>query len=80
MVAHYGCFEDVSAVIDACPSCSVSCAGCLSFEVDLLCSSQSVPLDQSYCLFIVPVNPAISIIKKKLQQDTQLQTRTSISL
>ena len=36
MTAHYGCFEDVSVVIDACPLCSVSHAVCLSFEVDHL--------------------------------------------
>ena len=36
MIAHYGCFEDVSVVIDACLLCNVSCAACLSFEVDHL--------------------------------------------
>ena len=42
MIAHYGCFEDESVVIDACPPCSVVYAACLSFEVDHLFSGQSV--------------------------------------
>ena len=46
MIAHYGCFEDVSAVIDIYPLCSVLHAACLSFEVDHLFSGQSVLLDQ----------------------------------
>ena len=46
MIAHYGCFENVSAVIDACPLCSVMCATCSSFEVDCLFSGQSVLWDQ----------------------------------
>ena len=46
MIAHYGCFEDVSAVIDVCPICSVSC---LSFEVDHLFSGQSVLWNQRDC-------------------------------
>ena len=33
IIAHYGCFEIVSTVADACPLCGVSCAACLSFEV-----------------------------------------------
>ena len=46
MIAHDGCFEDVSAVIDTCPLCSVSCAECLSFEFDFLFSGHSVLWDQ----------------------------------
>ena len=46
MIAHHGCFEDVSAVIDMCPPCSVSCAACLSFEVDQIFSGQSVLWDE----------------------------------
>ena len=49
MIAHYGCFEDICAVIDACPLCGLSCAACaecLSFEVDCLFSGQSVLWDQ----------------------------------
>ena len=42
MSAHYECFTDVSTVIDVCPLCSVSCAACISFEVDHLFSHQSV--------------------------------------
>ena len=33
MIAHDGCFEDVSAVIDMCPLCIMLCAKCWSFEV-----------------------------------------------
>ena len=58
MIAHYGCFEDVSAVIDACPPCSVLCAASLSFEVDHLLSGQSVPWDQKFTacsLFLTPL-------------------------
>ena len=40
------CLEDLSAVIGMCPLCSVSCAACLSFEVDHLFSGQSVLWDQ----------------------------------
>ena len=46
MTVHHGCFEDVSAVIDVCPLCSVSCVAWLSFEVDHLASGQSVIWDQ----------------------------------
>ena len=46
MIAHYGCFEDVSAVLGSCPLCSVACVVCLSFEVDCLLSGQSVLWDQ----------------------------------
>ena len=45
-IAHYGCFEDLSAVIDMCPLCSVLCAACLSFQVDHLFSGHSVLWDQ----------------------------------
>ena len=41
-----GCLEDISAVIDACPSCSESCASCLNFDVYYLFSGQSVLWDQ----------------------------------
>ena len=53
MIAHYGCFADVSLVIDAFPPCSVLHAACLSFEVDHIFSGQSVLLDQrlTACLF-----------------------------
>ena len=46
MIAHYGCFEDVSAVINTCPLCGVSCATFWCFEVDCLFSGQSMPWDQ----------------------------------
>ena len=58
MIAHYGCFEDVSAVIDVCPPCNVSHAACSSFEVDHLFSGHSVPWDQwvTVCLlFLTPL-------------------------
>ena len=51
MIGHYGCFENVSAVIDTCPPCSVLCAACLSFEVDNLFSGQSVLWDQMVTAF-----------------------------
>ena len=46
MIAHYGYFEDVSAVIGMSPLCSASHAACLSFEVYNLFSGQSVLWDQ----------------------------------
>ena len=52
MIAHYGCIEDESAVIDECLPCGVSCAACLSFEVDHLFSGQSVLWDQRVTAFI----------------------------
>ena len=58
MIAHYGCFEDVSAVIGMCPPCSVLHAACLSFEVDHLFSGQSVLWDQrvtACSLFLTPI-------------------------
>ena len=51
MIAHYGCFEDLSAVIDVYPLCSVSCTACLRFEVDHLFSGQSVLWDQRATAF-----------------------------
>ena len=57
MNAHYGCFEDVNAVIDMCP-CSESHAACLSFEVDNLFSGKSVQWDQriiACSLFLTPL-------------------------
>ena len=45
-IAHYGCFEDISAVIDMCPFCSVSHAAYLSFKVDFLFSGLSVLWEQ----------------------------------
>ena len=53
MIAHYGCFEDESAVIDMGPPFSVSHVVCLSFEVDHLFSGQSVLWDQRVITFIV---------------------------
>ena len=58
MIAHYGCFEDVSAVTDVCPPCSVLGAACLSFEVDHLYSGQSVLWDQrvtACSMFLTPL-------------------------
>ena len=58
MIAHYGCFGDVSAVIDTCPPCSVSGAACLNFEGDYLISGQSVPWYQwvtACLLFLTPL-------------------------
>ena len=58
MVVHYGCFEDVSAVIGMCHPCSVSYVACLSFEVDHLFSGQSVVWDQrvtACSLFLTPL-------------------------
>ena len=36
MIAHYGCFKDVSAVIDMCPLCSALCAECFKLIVYLV--------------------------------------------
>ena len=33
MVAHYGCFKNESAVVDACPPCSVLHVACLSLKL-----------------------------------------------
>ena len=63
MIAHYGCFEDVSAVIDTCPPCSVSHAACLSFELDHLFSGQSVLWDQR--VNALPLTP-LFLTQKKL--------------
>ena len=64
MITHYGCFEDVSAVIDMCPPCGVSHAACLSFEVDHLFSGQSVLLDsKGLCLLIVSQSIVFSLRK-----------------
>ena len=52
MIAHYGCSEDESAVIDVLPPCSVSCVACLSFEVDHLFSGQPVLWNQKVVAFI----------------------------
>ena len=60
MITHYGCFEGESAVIDTCPPLSVLHAACLSFEVDHLFSSQSVPWNQKVTaclLFLTPLFP-----------------------
>ena len=46
MIAHYGCFEDVSVVIDACLLCSVLHATCLSSKDDHLFSGQYVLWNQ----------------------------------
>ena len=53
MIAHNGCFEDESAVMDMCPPCSVFCAVCFSLEDDHLFSGHSVLWDQSDTAFIV---------------------------
>ena len=42
MIAYYGCFEDLSAVIDMFSLCSVPCATCLSCEFDYIFNGQSV--------------------------------------
>ena len=58
VITHYGCFKDVSAVTDTSSLCIVSCAACLNFEVDNLCSSQSVLWDQmgtACSLFLIPL-------------------------
>ena len=58
MIAHYGWFEDASAVNDVCPLCSVPLAASLSFEFDHLFSGQSVLWDQrvTVCsLFLIPL-------------------------
>ena len=58
MIAHCGCFEDVTAVIDLCSSSSVLCAVCLSFEVEHLFSGKSVLWDQrvtACLLFLTPL-------------------------
>ena len=57
MIAHYGCFEGESAVIDVCPLCSEVSAACLSFEVDQSFSGQSVLCDlriTACSLFLTP--------------------------
>ena len=61
MIANYGCFEDVSVVIDVCTSCGVSCDNCLSFEMDHLFSGQSVLLDQrvTSCLLFLTQKIAV---------------------
>ena len=58
MMAHNGCFEDASAVIDTCSPCSVMHAACLSFEVYHVFSGQSVLWDQrvtARSLFLTPM-------------------------
>ena len=53
MIANYGCFEDLSAVIDVCPLCSVSHVVCFSFEVDCSFGSQCVLGNQrGYCCLL----------------------------
>ena len=63
MIAHYGCFEDESAVIDTCPPCNVSHAACLSFEADHLYSCQPVLWDQRVTTFIVSHSIVFSLRK-----------------
>ena len=63
MIAHYGCFEDVSAVFGVCPHCSVLCAACLSFEVDHSFSGSSVLWDQRVTAFIVAHSIVFSLKK-----------------
>ena len=53
MIAHYGCLEVESAVIDVFPPCSVLCAASLSFDINHLFSGQSVLWDQRVTAFIV---------------------------
>ena len=58
MIACCGSFEDVSAVLDICPPCSVSHPACLIFEVDHLFSGQSMLWDQRVTggsLFLTPL-------------------------
>ena len=62
MIVHYGCFEDVSAVIDVCPLCSVSHAACLSFEVYHLYSGQSVLWDQRAIACPLFLNQEIAVM------------------
>ena len=53
MIAHYRCFEEVSAVIDVCLLSSVSHAVVLEFEVDHPFGGQPVVWDQSgYCCLL----------------------------
>ena len=63
MIAHYGCIEDESAVIDTFPPCSVLNAACLSFEVDHLFSGQSALWDQRDSAFIVSHSIVFSLRK-----------------
>ena len=42
MIAHYGCLEDVSAVIDVCPLVLCHLLSVLAFEVDHPFGGQSV--------------------------------------
>ena len=64
MIAHYGYFEDVSAVIDTCPLCNVSHGVCFSLDVDQPFDSQSVVWDQrSYCCLFI-INPLIFLLQK----------------
>ena len=56
MIVHYWFFEDVSAVIEACPLCIMLCTTCRSFEVDHLLSGQSVLWDQRAMAYPLSLN------------------------
>ena len=60
VIAYDWCFEDVSAVIDMCPFCSMSCATCWSFEVDHLFSGQSVLWNQRAIAYPLLLNQKIA--------------------
>ena len=62
MIANYGCFEDVSAVIDVCPLCNVFQAACLSLEVGHLFGSQFVLWDQRAIACPLFLNQKIAVM------------------
>ena len=62
MIAHYGCIEDGSAVIDACPLCSMLHAACLSFDIEHLFSGQSVLWDQEAIAYPLFLNQKIAVM------------------
>ena len=62
IIAHDGCFEDVSAVIDTCPLCSMPHSTCWSFKLDHLFSGQSVLWDQRAIVYPLFLNPKIAVM------------------
>ena len=62
MFAHYGCFEDVVAVIDTCLLCSVLHAACLSFEIGHIFRGQSVLWDQKTIAFPLVLNQKMPVM------------------
>ena len=62
VIAHYGWFEDVSAVFDVCLLCSVSHAACLNFEVDCLFSGQSVLWDERTTVCPLSLSQKIAVM------------------